>query len=183
MNDIYQAEQKNRLGNLDKYLDEKKVKYTVSDSPFRISNRIDYQEREKRRYKSNYSNSKNESTKSEVEPYLPTGLKYLIWIFYFKYLNFSFTRMKWIFVCLGIIKRKLDYLAGIAPKDSIFEESTKQLVESNIKSKDLEKKIKNSEIIIKDDIWKLKKSKEDSGENKINFVYRYEEGSAKGSFW
>ncbi|XP_051171419.1 katanin-interacting protein-like [Leptopilina boulardi] len=153
LNDIYQAEQKNRLGNLDKYLDEKKVKYTVSDSPFRISNRIDYQEREKRRYKSNYSNSKNESTKSEVEPYLPTG----------------------------IIKRKLDYLAGIAPKDSIFEESTKQLVESNIKSKDLEKKIKNSEIIIKDDIWKLKKSKEDSGENKINFVYRYEEGSAKVS--
>lgn len=156
LNDIYQAEQKDRLGRLDKYLEEKTANY-VSESPFRIPNRSDYRERERRRYKSSAPNkapdinSKKESTKSEIEPYLPTG----------------------------IIKRKLDYLAGIAPKNPIQEESIKSLVETNTKSKELNKKqTKDSEIRSTDD-KKLNKSKGDSGENKINFLYRYEEGSAK----
>lgn len=75
----------------------------------------------------------------------------------------------------------MDYLAGIAPKNPIQEESIKSLVETNTKSKELNKKqTKDSEIRSTDD-KKLNKSKGDSGENKINFLYRYEEGSAKGS--
>lgn len=87
LNDIYQAEQKDRLGRLDKYLEEKTANY-VSESPFRIPNRSDYRERERRRYKSSAPNkapdinSKKESTKSEIEPYLPTGFLLLLFFFH-----------------------------------------------------------------------------------------------------
>ncbi|XP_043465005.1 katanin-interacting protein-like isoform X2 [Leptopilina heterotoma] len=140
LNDIYQAEQKDRLGKLDKYLDEKKAKYTVSDSPFRISKRVSYQEKEKHRYAPNKEqiahSDIHRKSESEVTPYLPTG----------------------------VIKRKLDYLAGFAPKIPIQEESTKVLVECDVKSKDLyERKFQDPTV----------------GENKVDFIYRHEEGSAE----
>lgn len=80
----------------------------------------------------------------------------------------------------GIIKRKLDYLSGFAPKVKISNGRMDTHV--NVEEKVFyNKRQKEHEIVNKDDQRKLKSSKDELREYNPKFMYHYEEGSPKGT--
>ncbi|XP_033213105.1 protein KIAA0556-like isoform X2 [Belonocnema kinseyi] len=93
---------------------------------------------------------KKHSTKSKTQPYLP----------------------------IGIIKRKLDYLSGFAPK----VKNSNERMDTHVNFEDkffYNKRQKEHEIVNKDDQRKFKSSKDELREYNPKFMYHYEDGSPK----